>query len=121
MIGRREADAVRVAESPRHGLDGVLRIRDFGTQDRARAHARARRVFERLHDRARRGHAMVGVAAGHVVYWVTWATDARFPDVLAERDLLARDFVLVAAAAVIVAGDARIRRGALRPIEPAVL
>jgi len=31
---RREADAVRVAESPRHGLDGVLRIRNSARRTR---------------------------------------------------------------------------------------
>src|ERR1041385_5112508 len=43
------------------------------------------------------------------------------PRVLTERDLLAGDLVLVAAAAVVVPGDARVRRRALRPVDPVVL
>src|SRR6266480_230085 len=114
MVVRREADAVRVAESPRHGLDAVLRVRDLCPQDRAGAHALARRVLERRHYRAGTVHAMVGVAARRVAV-------ARIPDVLAEGGPLARDVVLVAASAVVVAGDSRVRGRTLRPVEPAVL
>src|SRR5438046_2596720 len=61
MVVRREADAVRVAESPRHGLDAVLRVRDLCPQDRAGAHALARRVLERRHYRAGTVHSLVGI------------------------------------------------------------
>src|SRR6185369_4492615 len=42
-------------------------------------------------------------------------------EVAAQRDPLARDLVLVAAAAVVVARDAGVGRGALGPVDPAVL
>src|SRR5262249_11390855 len=46
---------------------------------------------------------------------------ARVPDVLVARVLRAGDFVWFAAAAVVVAGDAGVRRRALRPVDPVVL
>src|SRR5262249_31090082 len=96
VIVRRAADAVGIAESPGHGLDGLHRVRDLGTQDRPGAHAWGGRILDRGNDGAGTLPAVVGIAARHVV--------ARVEHRVGERDLLARDVVLVAAAAVVVPG-----------------
>src|SRR5207245_309952 len=71
-------------------------------------------VFERGYSGAGPLHAVVRVPAGHVAI-------ARGPEVVAELDVLAGDVVLVATAAVVVAGDTRVGRRALRPVHETVL
>src|SRR5262252_8341633 len=102
MVVRRETDAVGIAESPGDRLDGVHRVVDARAQDRAGAYAFARRVLERGDHRAGTLHAVVRVAAREVV--------TRVEHRVGERDLLARDLVLVAAAAVVVPGDSGVGR-----------
>src|SRR4051812_8275375 len=113
MVVRREAQTVRVAETPSHWLDRVLRARNLRAQDGAGAHAFLR-TFERGHLRPRPELAVTGIAALNVAI-------AGIEPAVAQRNVLAGDLVLVDAAAVVVTGDARVGGGALRPVEPAVL
>src|SRR5437660_2459911 len=101
-----------IAVAPGEGLDAL--VADLRPQDRARAHAVCRGALERAHPRALPLDAMIREAARHVPI-------ARVEDVVAQRDLLAGDVVLVAASAVVVAGHPRVGRRALRPVEETVL
>src|SRR6266511_789595 len=86
MIGRRKAQAERVAVAPREGLNGVGRLRgvEARPQDGAGAHARPGGPLECLHNRPWSGDAMVRISTGQVAV-------ARVKQVLAERDVLTRD------------------------------
>src|SRR3954466_10095245 len=115
VVSWRETDPVRVAEAPRHRFDGVLRVGDLRAQDRSRAHAPAGSVLERPYHRAWTRHPVIGVTARHV------AIAHSAPGVLRQGYLLACDFVLVTATAVVMPCNTGVRRRALRPVEPAVL
>src|SRR5438876_9214304 len=116
MVVRREANAKWVAVAPRERLDRLLGMGgiDARAEHGACAHAGLGGVFERGYSGAGPLHAVVRVPAGHVAI-------ARGPEAVAELDVLAGDVVLVATAAVVVAGDTRVARSALRPVHETVL
>src|SRR5437899_12776223 len=115
MVVRREPNAVRVPVPPRNGLDGGLRVCavDFRSQDGAVADSSPGRALERRHGRARPGDAMGRVPAGLVAI-------TGVKRVLAQRNFLTRDILLIRASAVVVTDYAGVGSRPLRPVDPAV-
>ena len=117
VIGRRKADPVRVAEAPRHRLDvfcGSLALPSF-----ARRMAPSQMPLPVAPSKAGRATPGRCTPNGRIAARIFAA--ARVKDVLAERDVLAGDVVLVHAAAVVAPDDAGVGRRALRPVDPVVL
>src|SRR6266853_2079357 len=86
---------------------------DFRSQDRAVADSSPGRALERPHSRARPGDAMGRVPAGLVAI-------TGVKRVLAQRNVLTRDVLLVSATTVVVTDYAGVGRRPLRPVNPAV-
>src|SRR5262249_16680428 len=78
------------------------------------AHAALGGTLEGPHDGSRAADVVVRVAARKM-------SIAGIEEVVAERDVLAGDVVLVAAPAVVVSSDSGVRRRPLRPVDEAVL
>ena len=116
MTRRRETNGVGIPISPREGLD-VVRIADLRAQYRAVADARANLTRKGVEEGRYRGPRLLNSEGGiparrHSV--------ARAEDVLAERDVLARDIGLILAAAIVETDDAAVGRRPLRPVDPPV-
>jgi len=116
MTLRREADRVRVPIPPREGLN-VARITQLRSQNGAIADPLpnlARERVEKGWDRAPRILRVERRVAAREL------TISRIEDVLAERDILARDIGLVLAAAIVETDNAAVGRRPLRPVDPSV-
>src|SRR5215813_7977872 len=117
MIGGREANGISVPIPPREGLD-VARVVKLCSEDGAVADPLSNLAGDRIEEGRYGGSRLLFAERGITASSYLRRSKARDKDILAQRDILARDIRLVLAHIIVETNDPAVGRRPLRPVDP---